>query len=490
MSTKHKRSPQLDRRTWEKTLKELESVMKFRTAPQLHRSHPFIPDVVQAIINALKQILQQNLWSELSHNLYLQVTLESLLHKAGQCSGMLRQTHQGEGTLPSRRNLNRMSLIFSHTLSELKAIFPGGIYRGGSYQVVKPEAAKFWTQAFGIRCLIQWAEFKARLNSVHPLGSGPLESALRSTVDLTCNDHISVFEFDIFTRLFQPWDTLLQNWMLLAVTHPGYMAFQTYNEVRDHLQGHIHKPGTYIFRLSCTHLGQWAIGYVTSDGTILQTIIHYKSLYKSLKEGEEEGHYLYPNGLSENPDLSALENPSPNTVVNVTQEQWTVYSDMDFKLCKICTDKEKNIRIQPCGHLICDDCLTGWQNSAGVTCPFCRAVITGKEFIHLELQPELSATPSTQPEGCPIDPEEEDWIRNRPLPAPPQRESPSPQPPVPSRLSTYPPVPPPRIKIRASDIIRNQETPRGVEVANRIGWGAPIVQSNPAGGYSSTANIH
>ena len=27
--------------------------------------------------------------------------------------------------------------------------------------------------------------------------------ALKSTIDLTCNDYISVFEFDIFTRLFQ-----------------------------------------------------------------------------------------------------------------------------------------------------------------------------------------------------------------------------------------------------------------------------------------------
>lgn len=27
--------------------------------------------------------------------------------------------------------------------------------------------------------------------------------ALRSTLDLTCSGHVSVFEFDIFTRLFQ-----------------------------------------------------------------------------------------------------------------------------------------------------------------------------------------------------------------------------------------------------------------------------------------------
>lgn len=33
--------------------------------------------------------------------------------------------------------------------------------------------------------------------------------------------------------------------MLLAVTHPGYMAFLTYDEVKELLQGHTHKPGRY-----------------------------------------------------------------------------------------------------------------------------------------------------------------------------------------------------------------------------------------------------
>ena len=84
--------------------------------------------------------------------------------------------------------------------------------------------------------------------------------ALKSTIDLTCNDYISNFEFDVFTRLFQPWASLLKNWNLLAVTHPGYVAFLTYDEVKARLQKWIAKPGSYIFRLSCTRLGQWAIG--------------------------------------------------------------------------------------------------------------------------------------------------------------------------------------------------------------------------------------
>ncbi len=32
-------------------------------------------------------------------------------------------------------------------------------------------------------------------------------------------------------RLFQPWSTLLRNWQILAVTHPGYVAFLVSNVI-------------------------------------------------------------------------------------------------------------------------------------------------------------------------------------------------------------------------------------------------------------------
>lgn len=129
---------------------------------------------------------------------------------------------------------------------------------------------------------------------------------MKTTIDLTCNDYISNFEFDVFTRfertlpaslninliaivlirrLFQPWGTLLRNWQILAVTHPAYVAFLTYDEVKARLQKYITKAGSYVFRLSCTRLGQWAIGYVTSDGEILQTIPQNKSLCQALLDG-------------------------------------------------------------------------------------------------------------------------------------------------------------------------------------------------------------
>ena len=57
-----------------------------------------------------------------------------------------------------------------------------------------------------------------------------------------------VYMIDYFAlfRLFQPWTTLLRNWQILAVTHPGYVAFLTYDEVKARLQKYITKPGRYV----------------------------------------------------------------------------------------------------------------------------------------------------------------------------------------------------------------------------------------------------
>ncbi len=48
------------------------------------------------------------------------------------------------------------------------------------------------------------------------------------------------------SRLFQPWCTLLKNWNALAVTHVGYQAFLTYDEVKAMLQPFIQQSGRFV----------------------------------------------------------------------------------------------------------------------------------------------------------------------------------------------------------------------------------------------------
>ena len=93
--------------------------------------------------------------------------------------------------------------------------------------------------------------------------------------------------------------------------------------------------------------------------------------------------YLYPDGRNLNPDLSSAVQIDEDHI-QVTQEQYEVYCEMGstFQLCKICAENDKDIRIEPCGHLLCTPCLNSWQDSGeGQGCPFCRAEIKGTETI-------------------------------------------------------------------------------------------------------------
>lgn len=48
--------------------------------------------------------------------------------------------------------------------------------------------------------------------------SGPEERKnLKAAIDLLVNDHVSWFEFDIFTRLYQPWKQIMNNWRVRTI---------------------------------------------------------------------------------------------------------------------------------------------------------------------------------------------------------------------------------------------------------------------------------
>ena len=92
-----------------------------------------------------------------------------------------------------------------------------------------------------------------------------------------------------------------------------------------------------------------------------------------------------------NPDLSWAVQATPEDHIKVTQEQYELYCEMGstfqvreemeealcrpgffrisncpalfWQMCKICAENSKDIRIEPCGHLLCTPCLTSWQVS-------------------------------------------------------------------------------------------------------------------------------
>ncbi|BFZ13745.1 hypothetical protein BsWGS_16784 [Bradybaena similaris] len=379
----------VDRKTIEKSWKMMDKVVKLCQHPKmnLRNSPPFILDILPDTYQHLRSICSKHddKLQTLNECEYFRTFIENLMNKCKNTAKLFRdgKDKMYDENSHYRRNLTKLSLVFSHMLAELKAIYPSGTFAGESFRITKGDAADWWKKSFGDKIIIPWKEFKNRLHETHPIGSALEAMALKSTIDLTCNDFISVFEFDVFCRLFQPWSNLLRNWNVLAVAHPGYVAFLTYDEVKARLQKYINKPGSYVFRLSCTRLGQWAIGYVTIDGQILQTIPQNKSLCQALLDGQREGFFLYPDGRSINPDLSFLVADSEEDHIRVTQEQYELYCEMGstFQQCKICAENDKDIRLEPCGHLLCTPCLTQWQDSDGQGCPWCRCEIKGTEQV-------------------------------------------------------------------------------------------------------------
>lgn len=93
--------------------------------------------------------------------------------------------------------------------------------------------------------------------------------------------------------------------------------------------------------------------------------------------------YLYPNGTGENTDLSEIMACSEDRHIEVTQEQYEIYCEMGstFQMCKICAENDKDVRLEPCGHLICHICLHSWLDSGRTDCPFCREEIKDSEAI-------------------------------------------------------------------------------------------------------------
>ncbi|XP_005725534.2 E3 ubiquitin-protein ligase CBL-like [Pundamilia nyererei] len=445
----------VDKKMVEKCWKLMDKVVRLCQNPKvaLKNSPPYILDLLPDTYQHLRTILSryEGKIEILGENEYFRVVIDNLTNKTKQTMSLFKEAKERmyEENSQPRRNLTKLSLIFSHMLAELKAIFPNGLFQGDNFRITKADAAEFWRRSFGDKTIVPWRTFRQALHEFHPISSGLEAMALKSTIDLTCNDYISVFEFDIFTRLFQPWSSLLRNWNSLAVTHPGYMAFLTYDEVKARLHRFIHKPGSYIFRLSCTRLGQWAIGYVTADGNILQTIPHNKPLFQALIDGYREGFYLFPDGRAQNPDLTGLCEPSPQGHIKVTQEQYELYCEMGstFQLCKICAENDKDVKIEPCRHLMCTSCLTAWQESEGQGCPFCRCEIKGTEPIVVDpFHPKASGASfagfqgSSRAEAAGNEEEEDDRLEDQQLVmsrlACTKVERP------PSPVSQLPPVPP------------------------------------------------
>ena len=138
---------------------------------------------------------------------------------------------------------------------------------------------------------------------------------------------------------------------------------------------------------------------------------------KVLIDGERNGYYTKPKGRLDNPDLTKYLHETKPENIEVPEESVQIYFDMGttFNLCKVCLDRDKDIRIEPCNHLVCADCVAKWKmkdNSPTPTCPFCRCDI--RDTVPIRFDKDRRSVFLVKPHFQPIfSPELE---ANRPLP--------------------------------------------------------------------------
>jgi E3 ubiquitin-protein ligase CBL len=86
----------------------------------------------------------------LNDNEYFRVYLDNLNKKCKQAVKLFKEGKESiyDENCHYRRNLTKLSLVFNHMLSELKAIFAAGIFTQ-DFRITKQDAFEFWKSNFG-----------------------------------------------------------------------------------------------------------------------------------------------------------------------------------------------------------------------------------------------------------------------------------------------------------------------------------------------------
>lgn len=147
----------VDKKAFEKAWKSLERVTKHcqNSRLNLKNSPPFMLDILPDTHQHLKLILQhyEEKMNILNECEYFKIYLDNLDRKCKQVIKLFKDSGQRifDEKDNSRRKLTKQSLIFSHMLTDLKAIFPNGVYIGSNFKITKADAADFWNNSFGSR---------------------------------------------------------------------------------------------------------------------------------------------------------------------------------------------------------------------------------------------------------------------------------------------------------------------------------------------------
>ena len=118
----------------------------------LKNSPPFILDILPDTYQHLRLIFTkyEDRLHILNDNEYFRRFTENLMNKCKQTNTLFKRGKEKmwDETSDYRRNLTKLSLVFSHMLAELKAIFPNGTFAGDTFRITKSDAAEWWKKMF------------------------------------------------------------------------------------------------------------------------------------------------------------------------------------------------------------------------------------------------------------------------------------------------------------------------------------------------------
>lgn len=156
----------IDKKTIDRTWKVMDKVVTLcsNRRLKLKNSPPFIMEILPDTYEHLRKIFRHydGRIEQLNENEFFRLFLENLVSKCKEVSRVFQVAKDKmyvESSQP-RRQLTKMTLIFSHMLAELRAMFPDGAYAGDTYRLTKKEAAKFWHSTFGTK----WEQWKWKMN--------------------------------------------------------------------------------------------------------------------------------------------------------------------------------------------------------------------------------------------------------------------------------------------------------------------------------------
>jgi len=207
-STAINNSVKVDRKLFEKINKLSKKVLKYSRSGNLNlvNSPPFIIEILQdmcAYLNSI-QLSYEKKMQILSDIEYFKIFTCNLIEKLKKIIELFKKSSKTiyNEDSEARALFTKYTLNLSHMLAELKSLFPKDVFEGESFQIVKLDAAEFWRKNFNGKAIVSWNEFENKLDNEHKISSKTEAAKLRLTVQLTDSSHVSIFEFDIFTRFF------------------------------------------------------------------------------------------------------------------------------------------------------------------------------------------------------------------------------------------------------------------------------------------------